>query len=137
MTVLHVVFGTVALVVAPAAMLARKGGAWHRRCGSASSLAMGVVLFSAGFLWQAKGHLFLVPLGAVSAYLIFSGWRAVARNRRRLPTKSRIGSTCSRAGRDPAGRASPTSEDGGDALLLLSIRPALLGIGSDRDRFRA
>jgi hypothetical protein len=33
MTVLHVIFGTFVLAVAPAAMFARKGGRWHRRWG--------------------------------------------------------------------------------------------------------
>jgi len=92
MTALHVFFGTVALVVAPAAVFARKGGSWHRRCGFAFMLAMAIVLFSAGFLWQAKGHMFLLPLAAVSGYLIFNGYRAVARNRRRTsdPFEDRV-----------------------------------------------
>ncbi len=81
-TLLHVIAGSVALVVAPAAMLVRKGYGWHRRWGVAFTCAMALVLFSAAFMWQAKGHAFLVPLGLVSAYLIFSGWRSIARRRR-------------------------------------------------------
>ena len=84
MTVLHVFFGTVALVVAPLAFFARKGGRWHRRFGYAYVLTMAIVLFSAGFLWQAKGHMFLLPLAAVSGYLIFTGYRSVVRHRRRV-----------------------------------------------------
>jgi hypothetical protein len=83
MTVLHVIFGTFVLVVAPAAMFARKGGRWHRRWGKAFMLAMGVVLFTAGFMWQPKGHLFLLALSLVSAYFIFNGFRILARRRRR------------------------------------------------------
>jgi uncharacterized membrane protein len=81
-TLLHVVFGTVALIVAPAAMFVRKGGTWHRRWGLAFIGAMAVVLVSATFMWQAKGHLFLVPLAAISAYLLFNGRRALVRRRR-------------------------------------------------------
>jgi hypothetical protein len=81
MTVLHVFFGSVALIVAPAAVIVRKGGAWHQRCGFAFILAMFIVLFSAGFLWQAKGHLFLVPLGAVSGYLQRCTWPPRPRRR--------------------------------------------------------
>jgi hypothetical protein len=83
MTVLHVIFGTFVLVVAPAAMLARKGGRWHRRWGTAFMLAMSVVLFTAGFMWQPKGHIFLLALSLVSAYFIFTGFRILARRRRR------------------------------------------------------
>ncbi|MGP6158177.1 MAG: hypothetical protein ACLPYS_11850 [Vulcanimicrobiaceae bacterium] len=81
-TLLHVVAGSVALIVAPAALLVPKGKGWHRRWGIAFSWAMVFVLCSAAFMWQAKGHVFLVPLGLVSAYLIFSGWRSIARRRR-------------------------------------------------------
>ena len=72
-----------ALLVVPAALVARKGGDWHKRWGIAFTASMMVVLCTAGFMWQAKGHLFLVPLGLVSAYLIFNGWRVIARRRRR------------------------------------------------------
>lgn len=83
MTVFHVIFGTFVLVVAPAAMFARKGGRWHRRWGTAFMLAMSIVLFTAGFMWQPKGHTFLLALSLVSAYFIFNGFRILARRRRR------------------------------------------------------
>lgn len=131
MTVLHVMFGTVALAMVPAALLARKGGAWHRRWGVVFTVAMFVVLLSAGFLWQAKGHLFLVPLGAVSAYLIFNGWRVIARRRRteRDEIEDRIDMLAAWAA-IAAGTA--TAFLGGTAAtpLMLSIKPALLGIGA-------
>lgn len=130
MTVLHVAFGTLALIVAPAAMLVRKRGAWHRRWGVAFTLAMGVVLFSAGFLWQAKGHLFLVPLSGVSAFLIFNGWRSIARHkrRRRDEIEDRI-DVLADCGAIAAGIA--TAYIGGTAAtpLLISIKPALITIG--------
>ncbi len=83
MTVLHVICGTFVLVVAPAAMLVRKGGRWHRRWGTAFMAAMSVVLFTAGFMWQPKGHIFLLALAIISAYLVYNGYRIVLRRRRR------------------------------------------------------
>lgn len=131
MTVLHVFFGTVALVVAPAAVIARKGGRWHQRCGFAFMLAMAIVLFSAGFLWQAKGHLFLVPLGAVSGYLVFNGYRNIARRRRRVPDpfEDRVdvfaAGIAVAAGLGVIYLAATASTD-----LMFSIRPALVGIAA-------
>jgi hypothetical protein len=131
MTLLHVLFGTLALVVVPVAIVARKGGTWHRRCGFAFILAMAVVLFSAGFLWQAKGHTFLLPLAAVSGYLIFSGYRALVRQRRRVPDPFEDRVDMLGAGVAilaalgivylAATAATP---------LMLTIRPALVGIGA-------
>lgn len=130
MTFLHVAFGTIALFVVPGALLARKGGAWHRRWGIAFTASMFVVLLSAGFLWQAAGHLFLVPLAAVSAYLIFNGWRVIARRRRRRPDpiEDRIDMLAAWA---VIAAGLSTIYLGGAAAtpLMLSIKPALLGIG--------
>ena len=79
----HVVFGTAALLMAPAALVARKGSAWHRRLGLTFILTMSVVLLTACFMWESKGHVFLVPLAIVTAYLLFNGFRSIARRRRR------------------------------------------------------
>ncbi len=130
MTYLHVAFGTIALVVVPGALLARKGGTWHRRWGVAFTVSMFVVLFSAGFLWQAAGHLFLVPLAAVSAYLIFNGWRVIARRRRRTPDpiEDRIDMLAACAV-IAAGLSTAYLGVSGSTPLLVSIRPALFGIG--------
>jgi uncharacterized membrane-anchored protein len=84
-TLLHVVAGTFVLAVAPAAMIARKGGRWHRGWGIAFTTAMAFVLATAVFMWQAHGHLFLLFLDAVSAYLVFTGYRTISRRRRRAP----------------------------------------------------
>jgi hypothetical protein len=82
-TLIHVAAGTFVLLVAPAAMLVRKGGAWHRRWGLAFAGAMAFVLATALFMWQSHGHLFLVFLDAVSASLVVIGYRTIARRRRR------------------------------------------------------
>lgn len=131
LSVIHVLFGSVALAMVPAALLARKGGSWHRRWGLGFTGTMAVVLFSAGFLWQAKGHLFLVPLGCISAYLIFSAWRAVARNRRGRPDdiEDRADILAALAV-IAAGAATAYLGLSAKTPLLLSIRPALIGIGS-------
>jgi hypothetical protein len=130
-TVIHVVFGSIALFAAPAAFFVRKGGTWHRRFGFGFGVAMGVVLLSAGFMWQEKGHFFLVPLGIVSGYLILNGYRVVARRRRRRASALQDGI-------DVAASAVVIAAGFGAAALgitaanplLLSIRPALIGIGT-------
>jgi hypothetical protein len=83
MTVLHVICGSIVLVVAPAALAVRKGGRWHRRWGTAFMFAMSIVLFTAGFMWQPKGHVFLMALALISAYLVYNGYRTIARRRRK------------------------------------------------------
>ena len=83
----HVLTGTIVLFVAPAALLTRKGGRWHRRWGQIFTAAMAVVLVSAAFMWQAQGHVFLLVLDFVCAYLVFEGFRVIARRRRRTPDR--------------------------------------------------
>ena len=130
MTALHVIFGTLALAAAPISLCTRKGGIWHRRFGAAFTMTMAIVLFSAGFLWQAQGHLFLLPLSLVSAYLIFSSWRSIARHRRPKPDpfEDRVdllaGSAAVLAGGFVAYLgATPATP------LMHTIQPALLGVG--------
>jgi hypothetical protein len=130
MTLLHVVFGTIALVVAPLALAVRKGGTWHRRWGKAFVWTMAVVLFSAGFLWQAKGHLFLVPLGAITAYLLFNGTRVIARRKRRRPDEidDRADRLAAYAAIAAAASTVYLGASGANPLLR-EIGPALIGIG--------
>jgi uncharacterized membrane-anchored protein len=46
-------------------------------------VAMSMVLFTAGFMWQPKGHIFLLALSLVSGYFVYNGYRTVARRRRK------------------------------------------------------
>jgi hypothetical protein len=92
---------------------------------------MAIVLFSAGFLWQAKGHVFLLPLAAVSAYLIFNGTRVIARNRRPVPDlfEDRVDILAAGVAVAAAlGIAYLAATAAGE--LMLSIRPALTGIAA-------
>ena len=107
-TILHVAAGTLVLGVAPAAMLVRKGGLAHRRWGTAFACAMIVVLLTATVMWQPHGHLFLLFLDVVSAYLVFQGYRVIARRRRKQPD------------------AREDAIDLGAALLVLASTVALL-----------
>jgi hypothetical protein len=131
MTVIHVVFGSFALFAAPAALFVSKGGGWHKRLGFAFGIAMGVVLFTAGFMWQSKGHFFLVPLGIVSGYLVINGYRVAQRRRRSRPSRLQDGIDVAAAlvvigAGIGAARLGITAS----TPLLHSIEPALIGIGT-------
>jgi hypothetical protein len=68
-------------------MLVRKGGRAHRRWGTAFICAMMIVLATATVMWQPHGHLFLLFLDVVCAYLVFQGYRVIARRRRLAPDR--------------------------------------------------
>jgi hypothetical protein len=92
---------------------------------------MAVVLFTAGFMWQSKGHFFLVPLGVVSGYLVVNGYRVAERRRRPVPNRLQDGIDialalvviCAGIGAARLGITASTP-------LLHSIEPALIGIGT-------
>jgi uncharacterized membrane protein len=75
--ILHVIFGIIAFVAAPGAMMTKKGSLWHKRFGSAFFYAMMAVAASAFILWTLGSQLFLMLLAVFSFYLAFSGYRAV------------------------------------------------------------
>ncbi len=81
MLTLHISAGFVALFVAPGAMVARKGGRWHRRWGKVFFWAMTVVAVSAAFLASAGSDPFLFLVAVFSFYLTFSGYRVLYRKR--------------------------------------------------------
>jgi uncharacterized membrane protein len=131
LTAVHVIFGTLALAAAPAALLVRKGGTWHRRFGWAFGLTMAIVLFTAGFMWQAKGHVFLVPLGVISGYLVINGYRVAARRRRRPANRLQdAADILAAAAVIAAGLGAAYLAIWPSSPLLRSIAPALLGIGA-------
>ena len=82
---LHILAGSVALVIAPLAMIARKGGTWHRRWGTVFVLGMATVALSAFVLGPYFHDLFLVAIGVLSGYLVFAAWRAARAHDRVTP----------------------------------------------------
>ncbi|HMN05716.1 MAG TPA: hypothetical protein PKD45_08315 [Flavobacteriales bacterium] len=74
----HMAAGGIALVVAPLAMVAYKGGDWHRRWGKAFFYSMAVVCATAIALGIFKPVNFWLALVAVfSFHLVGSGYRAL------------------------------------------------------------
>lgn len=80
-TYAHVAAGTLVLVLAPVAMVVGKGGRQHRRAGFAFVAGMSIVVATAALMWAPHGHLFLLFLDVVSAYLVFEGVRVLRRRR--------------------------------------------------------
>ncbi len=73
----HVVAGGIALVVAPLALAARKGGRWHRRWGLAFAWSMAAVCATAIVLALAGRNYLMVLLAVFSFHLTGAGWRAL------------------------------------------------------------
>lgn len=76
---IHIVFGFTALVVAPGAMLARKGGTWHRRWGLLFAGSMAVVAATAVVMSILGSGLFLGLVAVFSFYFVFTGVRVLKR----------------------------------------------------------
>jgi uncharacterized membrane protein len=74
--IFHVIAGTVGLAAGSIAIVARKGGRWHRRSGVVfvyAMLAMGLAAVGIS-LYEGKQS---VSGGAVAAYLVFTAWTTV------------------------------------------------------------
>jgi uncharacterized membrane protein len=77
----HILGGTVALIIAPLAMVTVKGGRWHRRWGKIFFWAMAeVALTAAGLCWLRTG-LFLFLIAILSFYLALTGYRVLGRKK--------------------------------------------------------
>ena len=75
---LHAASGTLALMIAPLAMLAKKGSTWHRRWGKVFFYGMIVVAATAVFLAIVHPKNFWLALVAVfSFHLAASGYRSL------------------------------------------------------------
>jgi len=75
--VLHIAAGFTALVIAPLAMAARKGGAAHRRWGKVFFYAMAVVTVTAIVIGVLRPNIFLAMVAVFSFHMIASGYRAL------------------------------------------------------------
>jgi hypothetical protein len=106
----HVAAGTLALGLAPAAMLTAKGGPAHRRWGKIYFWAMAVVAATALALSLWRPQLFLTLLAIFSFYMAFTGYRALFRKR---PTEGQ----------------GPTAVDWAAALSTLAASAVMAGLG--------
>lgn len=77
--IIHILLGGVALFVAPAAMLTRKGGLWHRRWGKIFFWAITSVAITAVVLSLIRSGLFFLLVALFSFYLAFTGYRVLYR----------------------------------------------------------
>jgi uncharacterized membrane protein len=77
----HVLAGTLALVVAPIALLTAKGGLAHRRWGKVYFWSMAVVAASAIVVGYWRSILFLMLTAVFSFYAALSGYRVLYRKR--------------------------------------------------------
>lgn len=78
---IHILNGTVALLIAPLAMVTVKGGRWHRRWGKIYFWAMAVVALTAAVMCWLKSGLFLFFIAIFSFYLAFTGYRVLGRKK--------------------------------------------------------
>ena len=106
----HISAGTLALVLAPLAMLTVKGGRAHRLWGKIYFWSMAVVASTAvGMgLWRPK--IFLALLAVFSFYMAFAGYRALSRKR-------------------PAQGQGPAALDWAAALVTFAVSAALVVLG--------
>ena len=77
----HIIAGTIALAVAPGAMVTVKGGLWHRRWGKMYVAAMVVIALTGAVMSVLRPSLFLFIVAIFSFYLVFSGYRVLHRKR--------------------------------------------------------
>src|SRR5499426_2158132 len=108
---IHIAAGTVALVLAPLAMLTVKGGRAHRRWGKIYFWSMAAVAATAVVmaLWRPK--IFLALLAVFSFYMAFSGYRTLWRKR-------------------PAQGQGPTALDWTAALLTFAVSAVMVVFGA-------
>jgi uncharacterized membrane protein len=77
--ILHILCGTIALFVAPAAMLTVKGSEVHRRWGKIYFWMMAVVAVTAMAMALYRPIIFLALVAVFSFYFAFRGYRSVLR----------------------------------------------------------
>jgi len=80
--IIHILFGSVALFVAPAAMVTRKGGRWHRRWGKIFFWTITGVAITAVVMSLIRSGLFFLLIALFSFYLALTGYRVLFRKTR-------------------------------------------------------
>src|SRR4029077_17539358 len=76
---IHIFFDAIALFVAPAAMLTRKGGLWQRRWGKMYFWSITVAAVTAVVMSLIRSGLFFLLVALFSFYLTFTGYRVFPR----------------------------------------------------------
>jgi uncharacterized membrane protein len=76
---LHIIGGFTALLVAPIAMIVKKGGKTHRKWGKVYFIAMCLVSLSSTIMCIMKVNIFLGMVGIFSFYHVATGYRAIYR----------------------------------------------------------
>lgn len=79
--ILHIISGFTALVVAPLAMIAKKGGDGHRRWGKVFFYAMAVVASTAIIIGILRPNVLLALVAVMSFHMVASGYRALYHKR--------------------------------------------------------
>jgi hypothetical protein len=79
--IVHIAAGTVAFIVAPIALIVKKGGAAHRLWGKVFFWSMVVIGLTAAIMAPMHNNIFLTLLAVFSFYLAFIGYRAVFRKK--------------------------------------------------------
>ncbi|HQW98645.1 MAG: hypothetical protein IPH05_09715 [Flavobacteriales bacterium] len=79
--ILHIISGFTALVVAPLAMIAKKGGDGHRRWGKVFFYAMVVVATTAIIIGILRPNVLLALVAVMSFHMVASGYRALYHKR--------------------------------------------------------
>lgn len=78
---IHILGGTVALIIAPMAMVTVKGGLWHRRWGKIFFWAMTTIALSATVMCWLRTGIFLFLIAILSFYLALTGYRILGRKK--------------------------------------------------------
>jgi hypothetical protein len=77
----HIICGIIGFIVAPIALMLKKGSRGHKRWGKIFFYAMTGVAATAIVMAPVKHNIFLTCIAVFSFYLAFSGFRAVYRRR--------------------------------------------------------
>lgn len=78
---LHILSGTVALVIAPLAMITVKGGLWHRRWGKIYFGTMAGVAVTATVMCFIRSGVFLFLVAIFSFYMALTGYSILRRKK--------------------------------------------------------
>jgi hypothetical protein len=88
--IIHITAGFTSFIVAPVALIVKKGGEAHRRWGRIFFWSMSVVAFTAVIMAPMRNNLFLTLVAVFSFYLAFSGYRAVRRRRNQVTRRAGV-----------------------------------------------